>query len=152
MGDTRNGTWISGFCSGVASFETRDYGTILISLEAFEHNPGLYSISRDPNNENGYHEYYDEYNTGISTSDIPYSAMVYALHKNPTPFTAEFAGPGWVFQAQPNGVNYIVNVTEPNYQHLLNPGVVKRQVVIVDGEYIIETVGIGVGNLGQLNT
>jgi hypothetical protein len=57
-----------------------------------------------------------------------------------------------VFQAQPNGVDYIVNATEPNFQHLLNPGVVQRRIVIVDGEYTIETVGIGVGNLGQLNT
>ena len=147
-------TWQSGYGSSVATFETRNFGTISIAIGAFEHNPGLGSIHFDPsdsNNSNGYHEYHSTFETGISTNEASMGTVVRYLQEYPTPFTQGFAGPGFVFAAQPDGYASIVNATEAGW-HVLNPGVVQRRIIVENGEYVIETVGIGVGLLGQMNT
>ena len=148
------GVWQSGTGSSVASFETRSYGTITISLGAFEQNPGLASIrfdSSDLSNSNGYHEYFSRYDTGISTKEATQSQMINLLMDYPTPISQTFAGPGFVFPAQPIGFDAIVNATVAGW-HILDPGVVQRRIIVENGEYFIETVGIGVGAMGQVNT
>ncbi len=45
----------------------------------------------------------------------------------------------------------LVNVTQPG-AHLLNPGVVIRQLIDVNGEIKIVTIGFGNGSLGDINT
>lgn len=140
-------TWTSGRGSAVASFETRDFGTITVSISAFAGHPQLSEISQS--NE-FYHEYQSTFNTYISTSNVSISEINAALRAQPTPFGTEFAGPGLVFQATPDGLNSIVNVTVDNL-HLLDPGVVQRQIVVIEGEYHIITTGIGIGYLPEFN-
>jgi hypothetical protein len=146
--------WRSGPGSSVASFETRLYGTITIDISAFGKNPSIAGISGDDYSPSPigstYHEYRSEFRTGVLANEKSLSEMQHLLKEQPTPVTKTFAGPGYVFDGTPAGVNYVVNVTE-YFQHLLNPGVVKREVIVDRAEYVIVTTGIGTGAFPSIN-
>ena len=69
---------------------------------------------------------------------------------NPTPFDSYFAGPGFVYPGEGVG-GAIVNITTRFPFHLLDPGLVQRKIIVIDGVYYIETIGIGEGALGKIN-
>ncbi len=131
-----------------AVFHTRFKGDIVIDIETY--NGFIPEIKLITTGQQYYHEYNHFFNTEIRVGELPLSTLNAILKAYPTPFTGYFAGPGFVYGGSgPNDA--IVNVTVNNL-HLLDPGLVERRIIEKDGYYYIETIGIGVGYLGQANT
>lgn len=147
---------------GMATFQTVNYGTISVTLDTFN---GFSDQVRDLSRTSPtgyYHEYNSLFQTGIQVGEVPLSDLVNALSLNPTPGTGYWFGyanatpgpffpaPMFVYEGQSaNGV--IINITVDNL-HVLDPGVVQRRFVVINGEYYIETLGIGEGYLATVNS
>lgn len=132
---------------GYISFVTNNYGSITIDPDALL--PGPAPTIRDISRSNpNYHEYFNDTPLGFTTREFTLQEVYEALQLNPTPTGPYFAGPGFVTHWI-NGQSAIANLTTD--WHALDPGVVFRQVIVVNGEYHIRTVGIGMGPMPEEN-
>ena len=95
----------------------------------------------------GYHEYKVSTPLGINVGEVPDGDLLKAFQENSTPFTRNFAGPGFVFNVE--GYRNEINIT--TVLHALTPGVVERELTIVNGQYVIETYGFGQGAFRDIN-
>lgn len=104
---------------------------------------------KDITTQNGsYHEYNNLTNLGYTVGQVSIETVIGAFRDNPTPFGAYFAGPGVVTHYSPSSQT-ILNVTTS--AHALHPGVVQRDIVVIDNQYHVRTTGIGIGPLAKEN-
>ena len=94
-----------------------------------------------------YHEYHVSTPMGINVGEVPDKDVLQAFQSNSTPFTRNFAGPGFVYNVE--GFRNEINIT--SFFHALNPGIVVRELTVVKGQYVIETYGFGQGAFKDLN-
>jgi len=133
--------------NGSYSFTLTSGGKIYVSASDFNNFPE--SIRTINSGDYWYHEYKTYFDTGLKPGSVSVNILDEFLIDNPTPFTTNFAGPGFVFSA--NFSEYeVVNVTSG--AHLLYPGVVGRSIILRDGTYHIETIGMGNGYFGEINS
>lgn len=136
---------------GTSSFVTRS-GDVITVGNSHLANGGAHGLTvgeitrTDPD----YHEYHALTNLGYQAGNqiVPPQIVNDGLRANPTPTGPYFAGPGFVSHYFPNE-STVVNIT--TNAHSLDPGVVKREVVIIDGQYYIKTTGMGAGILPEMN-
>jgi hypothetical protein len=132
---------------GTSSFET-SFGTIVLPDDRLNNSYVGNDIGSITTTDPGYHEYSVSTRLGIAVGQIPLSEIQAVLARYPTPYGSYFAGPGFVTHYSPDG-NTIVNITTDI--HILEPGAVQRQIVVIDGQYHIITFGMGTGFFPGLN-
>ncbi|WP_133065846.1 hypothetical protein [Mameliella alba] len=145
---------------GTSTFAT-GYGDITVNNE-FLNNSYIGADLSDVNTDHpNYHEYSTTYNLGYSVDQVDLQIVQDALAEFPTPTSQtvlspgaygadrwSFAGPGYVTHHWTNP-STVLNVTTD--LHALDPGVVQRQIVVINGQYHIVTIGNGIGIQPQIN-
>ena len=145
---------------GTATFAT-GYGDITVIDEFLDNGYFGDDLADISTSHPNYHEYSTTYNLGYSFDQVDLKIVQDALAAFPTPTSQTFLSPsaygigGWSF-AGPGYVTHhwtnpstVLNVTTD--LHVLDPGVVQREIVVIDGQYHIRTIGNGIGVQPQIN-
>jgi hypothetical protein len=142
-----NNGWV--LIGNMAVFNTATSGNIIVTRATYDAmRPALQNITTTSTT---YHEYGPKlFNTEVKVRELPLKVMQTLLAANPTPFDSYFAGPGFVYPGEGVG-GAVVNITTRFPFHLLDPGLVQRKIIVINGVYYIETIGIGEGALGEIN-